>query len=198
MTSTTGSTQNFPDGIDPLPTLQLKRHINYFSRCLRKLPGAYTALDTNRLTLVHFAVQSLDLLGALDNSGGNEVINRDAIIEWVYSLYTSGNDETGVGAGFKGGTFLGAPHLATGNMCSDCGTSANDETNQHKWKTQGAEYDCGHVAMTYTALCTLAALGDNLERFQGKAVIKGLKQLQNSDGRCVLCFSSPKGYIKRT
>ncbi|MEQ2182716.1 hypothetical protein GOODEAATRI_025155, partial [Goodea atripinnis] len=44
-------------------------------------------------------------------------------------------------------------------------------------------YDCGHVAMTYTGLCSLLILGDDLSRVNKEAVLAGLKVLQLEDGR---------------
>ena len=44
-------------------------------------------------------------------------------------------------------------------------------------------FDQGHLAMTYTALCTLITLGDDLSRVDKERIIKGLTQLQREDGR---------------
>ena len=55
------------------------------------------------------------------------------------------------------------------------------------------DYDCSHIAMTYTALASLVILGDDLSRVNRSAVIEGLKALQLSDGRseyyCTLILS---------
>ena len=45
------------------------------------------------------------------------------------------------------------------------------------------EYDCSHIAMTYTALASLLILGDDLSRVNRPAVIEALKILQLPDGR---------------
>ena len=45
------------------------------------------------------------------------------------------------------------------------------------------EYDCSHIAMTYTALASLLILGDDLSRVNRPAVIEALKALQLPDGR---------------
>ena len=45
------------------------------------------------------------------------------------------------------------------------------------------EYDCSHIAMTYTALASLLILGDDLSRVNRQAVIDALKTLQLPDGR---------------
>lgn len=145
-------------------------HIRYFMLSLHQLPSAYSSLDTNRLTLVHFSIQSLDLLGVLHNEGDkrSSQIDRVSITEWIMSLYS--ND----GSGFKGGTFIGP-------------------------STGFNQYDHSHVAMTYTALATLVALHNNvdvnskdklpsfLEKIDKKKIISNLRDLQREDGsfQCV-------------
>lgn len=46
--------------------------------------------------------------------------------------------------------------------------------------------DDGHIAMTYSALCLLVILGDDLSRVNRKAILGSLRKLQQEDG----CFSS--------
>lgn len=127
-----------------------ERHIRYFAGCLRELPEAYSKLDTNRLTLVHFCVHALDLLGALEQ----EQVDCTAIMEWIYSLQQPSG-------GFCGGTFIG-----------ECN---NDDHELFP-------YQHSHIAMTYTALATLTALGDNLERVNKETLVTSLQQLQRPDG----------------
>ncbi|GBP07620.1 Geranylgeranyl transferase type-1 subunit beta [Eumeta japonica] len=45
-----------------------------------------------------------------------------------------------------------------------------------------AHYKCGHLAMTYTGLCILLILGDDLSRVNRKALIEGVKALQTPEG----------------
>lgn len=79
---------------------QPQKHITYFLRSIQcPLPSQYASLDTNRLTLLHFSIQSLDLLGALDL-----LENKESILEWIYSLFVRTKE---YGSGFVGGTFLG-------------------------------------------------------------------------------------------
>lgn len=47
-------------------------------------------------------------------------------------------------------------------------------------------YECGHLAMTYTGLASLVILGDDLSRVNRAAVIRGVKALQQEDGRLVM------------
>ena len=43
-------------------------HIRYFAKALHRLSAPYYAqVDTNRLTMIHFAVHALDLLGVWDD-----------------------------------------------------------------------------------------------------------------------------------
>ena len=143
------------------------RHTRYFATSLQNLPKQYSSADTNRLTLVHFAVQSLDILGVLLDQGvcgdaENQVhINRSEIIEWIYGLQTvPTKTENGfVGGGFKGSNYLGRTDEGTNNP-----------------------YDHSHLAMTYVALCTLIALGDDLSRVNRTAILDTLKGLQKEDG----------------
>lgn len=44
------------------------------------------------------------------------------------------------------------------------------------------EYQCGHLAMTYTSLVTLLILGDDLSRVDKKSIIDGVRACQNPDG----------------
>ncbi|KAH0951810.1 hypothetical protein HN011_008594 [Eciton burchellii] len=44
------------------------------------------------------------------------------------------------------------------------------------------EYQCGHLAMTYTGLVTLLILGDDLSRVDRKSIIEGVRSCQNPDG----------------
>lgn len=85
-------------------------------------------------------------------------INKEHIVEWVLLMQVAPfNDEDGR-SGFRGGSFL----------------SADDKNEQV------------HVAMTYTALCTLALLAQNdqhvWEKLDQDAIIRTLKSLQNKDG----------------
>ena len=128
------------------------RHIRYFAKSIQEIPAPYCRLDSNRLTLVHFATHALDLLGVWDDSQLVESLKLkpDVIVEWIYSLQVSSNGH------FQGGNYVG----------SDATT----------------EYHQGHIAMTYTALCTLLVLGDDLSRIDKKLLLESTKALQRPDG----------------
>jgi len=65
-------------------TLNKKRHLKFFERCLAILPTDYEKLDTNRMTVLFFAILGLDILGELETVVDHN--RRLAIIAWVYSL----------------------------------------------------------------------------------------------------------------
>ena len=103
-------------------------------------------------------------------------------MEWIYGLETvptttitktnaavtdEDNDESScvIGAGFKGSTYLGPIN-----------TNTDDKKNN---------YDHSHIAMTYVALCTLQALGDDLSRIDKHAILSTLRGLQKPNGSFV-------------
>lgn len=170
-------------------TISWKRHKKYFERSLvEELPSPYVSLDTNRLTLVHFAVQSLDVLGC--NSVLDE--HRQRIIDWIYSVFVSFHvhpappnefkDSIQV-AGFLGGTYLGPAFY---NHHEPSSTTTNDScTSKDITSTPSTRvFQHVHIAMTYTALCTLATLGDNLSRIElkRKEIVASLACMQQDDG----------------
>ena len=156
-----------------------RRHVRYFAACLRNLPRQYSSADTTRLSLVHFCLQALDLLGCLPDGpatcgevgSGDVYIDRGPIIEWIYGLQTlpirSADDEGERirGGGFKGGTYLGP-----------LGGDDDDASNPRH------PYDHSHLAMTYVAICSLRALGDDLSRVDADAVLGTIRTLQREDG----------------
>ena len=178
MTKLQSSANNIP--IQPLSPDQLtvSHHVRYFSTCLvsSSLPAPYKSLDTNRLTLVHFAVQSLDVLNSLDKTLDSET--KHQVINWIYALFITltTRDEKGevmTIAGFKGGTFMGPSFYSSYHHDNNEICNNSDDTFNHV-----------HIAMTYTALCTLAALGDDLSRLvpHKQAILHSLRLMQQHDG----------------
>ena len=56
--------------------------------------------------------------------------------------------------------------------------------------------DSGHVAMTYTALCSLLILGDDLQRVDKQAIACGLKNLQLKDGSFQYCVEGSENDMR--
>lgn len=71
---------------------------------------------------------------------------------------------------------------------ADSGGSGGSDSGHHGFRGSAANglnnmYDCGNLAMTYCALSSLLILGDDLNRVDRNAIIKGLKDHQLDDGR---------------
>lgn len=173
---------------DTMMTIDRERHIRYFVGCLsRALPGQYASLDTNRLTLVHFCVHALDMLGFWDDpTGSAAAVDRQSIIEWIYTLQATPEN----GGGFQGGSYLLIEKRIGDNGTSNQEQMLKKETdndnNQNSAYSScqdchtGSLYQYGHIAMTYTALCTLRTLGDDLSRVDTKSILELLlPQLQS-------------------
>ena len=187
------------------------RHIRYFTHSLRTLPKQYSSADVNRLSLVHFCIQSLDILGCLPGGGrgggGEEIcgtvnedvyINRGEIIDWIYGLSTLPtiiDDEDGLkkyaGGGFKGGTYLGDTPIDNSNNEEQ----QNNQSSSQQQQQQQHPYDHSHIAMTYVALCTLRALNDDLSRINKHVILSTLQQLQKDDGSFMaISLTDVEGY----
>ncbi|XP_077290980.1 geranylgeranyl transferase type-1 subunit beta [Arctopsyche grandis] len=138
--------------------VECSRHARYFMHFLTALPAALAAHDTTRLSIAYFAVSGLDVLNSL-HSLSNQM-TKD-LIEWIYSLQIipENEDDDMTVCGFQGSTTLNIEL---------------DECNKY--------YRCGHLAMTYTGLCCLIILGDDLSRVHKKAVMAGVKCLQQPEG----------------
>ncbi|KAL0870613.1 hypothetical protein ABMA27_005573 [Loxostege sticticalis] len=135
-----------------------RQHVKYFMRFLNILPSSLSSHDTTRVTIAYFSVCGLDVLGSISS------INlelRQRIVDWIYQLQVHPNKESGdmSSCGFQGSSTINI----------DLGAA-----NSH--------YRCGHLAMTYTGLCILLTLGDDLSRINRKALVEGVKALQTDEG----------------
>lgn len=142
-------------------SLKRRAHVRYFIRHLAGLPRAYSNLDSTRLVLTFFAISGLDVLNSLDSLSSER---KQEIINWIYSLQIT-NDEELV-SGFQGTSIL----------------------NTVENKNQNSLFKWGHIANTYSALCSLLALGDDLSRINRESIIKSIRALQDEEG----CFSAAK------
>uniref|UniRef100_A0A914W171 Prenyltransferase alpha-alpha toroid domain-containing protein n=1 Tax=Plectus sambesii TaxID=2011161 RepID=A0A914W171_9BILA len=76
----------------PPNSFLIAKHRKFLDRCLKVLPAAYSSLDANRLTLLFFALSSLDILDELERAIGEE--ERRKLIGWIYSLQLTGQSGT--------------------------------------------------------------------------------------------------------
>ncbi|GMI41788.1 hypothetical protein TeGR_g5150 [Tetraparma gracilis] len=145
---------------------------------LSSLPPAYASLDTNRLTLLHFLVHSLDLLRCpkLFSPAGAET--REGITGWILNCLVRPPAEPGEPqtAGFVGSTYMGAAFLPSAEASLEAPPSA--------------ERGGPHIAMTYTALLTLLALGFDLSLLPAREILEGVSALQNLGGEMGGSFRS--------
>uniref|UniRef100_A0A8B9NE42 Prenyltransferase alpha-alpha toroid domain-containing protein n=1 Tax=Accipiter nisus TaxID=211598 RepID=A0A8B9NE42_9AVES len=82
-----------------------ERHVRFFQRCLQLLPERYSSLETSRLTIAFFALSGLDMLDSLD------VVNKDDIIEWIYSLQVLPTEDSDFLEAVMLSQHPGCPHL---------------------------------------------------------------------------------------
>uniref|UniRef100_A0A8D8PUR5 Geranylgeranyl transferase type-1 subunit beta n=1 Tax=Cacopsylla melanoneura TaxID=428564 RepID=A0A8D8PUR5_9HEMI len=145
------------------------KHAKYFHLHLNMLPEKCSSFDSTRITLLFFAISGLDVLDCLDT-----IINpnrREEIIGWIYRLQVLPNEQHSNldACGFLGSTSLNfeSEISSDDNLCS---------------------YRVSNIALTYSALCTLLILGDDLSRVNKKAVLHGVKALQEKSGsfKCTL------------
>lgn len=137
--------------------LEIQKHVKFLIRHLNVYPDAYSSLDSNRLTLLFFAISGLDLLGHLDGLLTEK--RRQDIIDWIYSLQLTDNSGSRCG-GFRGS--LG---------CTD----AQGGSDSHG-------FDAANLAQTYSGLLSLAILKDDFKRIDRQALLDGVKKSQKEDG----------------
>eukprot|EP00729_Bicosta_minor_P008507 gene8507-26781_t len=141
------------------PDIAVKQHSDFFMRFIDMLPQFMESVDTNRMTLVFFTISGLDLLGTLDRKISPE--QKKEIIDWIYSLQVVVPTPP---AGFRGASFIGALYDP---CCEPHGV---------------IPYDGGHLAMSYTALASLAILGDDFSRVCRRDMARALSAYQKADG----------------
>lgn len=65
-----------------------------------------------------------------------------------------------------------------------CGTSINSNVfKSSEFEEILSIYESSHITQTYTALCCLIILDDDLSRVDNVAILNGLKHCQKEDGR---------------
>jgi len=151
------STPSPPEDPPPPLPLLIAKHTKYLARSLNVMPSHASSFDTSRMTIAFFGLCGLDILGRSDLIADQ----KDRAVQWIKRLYVASND--GRIAGFHGGTFL-----------------RSDETKSHLHP----DAHCGHIAMTYTALACLKAMGVAPEylEFDTAALLRGVRALQRTDG----------------
>lgn len=175
------------------------KHIKYFQRLIKSLPEPYGTLDSNRIMVLYFCCNALDILGVLNtidtNSSGSVKssttasstssqdlsIDPAAIIEWIYSMQVPSG-------GFVGGDFSGECSTHHHDKHDDESTafhiSSSTTSSASSSTSSTTSSSSAHISMTYTAIATLAMLGDDLKRVNRDATVRFLKSLQNPKNGC--------------
>ncbi|KAJ1962169.1 geranylgeranyl transferase type-1 subunit beta [Dipsacomyces acuminosporus] len=134
-------------------------HARYFRRCLDMLPSAMAPMEASRMTLVQLCLVGLSVLGELEAYIPEK--ERQEMIEWIYDQQVPRNESGSNAAycGFRGGSLFG-PHSACEYLPANC----------------------ANLAATYSALCSLLLLGDDLSRVDREAIVGAMPYLQQESG----------------
>jgi hypothetical protein len=143
-------------------TFNIQAHLNYFMIASHVLPSHYTSLDPSRLSAVYFVLVAIDLLNGIEH------VSKDKYVDYIYMLQLSASNESITHGyfGFIGGTF-GAHNVVKANE-----VDKSDYEQSHIWHQQQ-----GHIAMIYTALCSLISLEDDLVRVDRAAISAGKRSV---------------------
>ncbi|CAG8469204.1 12023_t:CDS:2 [Ambispora leptoticha] len=157
-----------------------EKHVSYLKMCLELLPHEYESFDTNRMTFAYFCLSGLDLLDVLDSALTPE--RRRGWIDWIYAQQILPNMDNPADnehlCGFRGSPFSGSRFDVNG--------------------VRDAQFpvDAANLAMTYTALCCLLLLKDDLSRVDRPAIINAMRYLQNEDGSFSQTYQSLESDIR--
>lgn len=111
-------------------------------------------------------ISSLDLLNKLNVKITNT--EKKKLIDYLYDLVIDSKSNFPEDCyGFRG------------SKLSNTNSKSNDASLNY------CEYECAHIAQTYTALCCLLILGDDLSRLDTTAILKGIQLCQKDNGRYV-------------
>ncbi|KAI6206533.1 hypothetical protein M3Y94_00923000 [Aphelenchoides besseyi] len=137
------------------------RHVQLLKTFIYVLPGAYVGFDGSRATALSFSLSGLRLLNSLDQKLSIE--EKQQIIDWIYMLQiTSRNEVPPESFGFRG--------------------SIQSYFDPQTKEERISEYESAHIAQTFSALCCLLILGDDLQRVDRIAVLSAVRACQLSDG----------------
>lgn len=143
----------------PAEEILFQKHAKYFVRFLNILPARLASHDSTRVTIAFFAVNGLDVLDSLHLLSDSF---RTDIINWIYSLQVVPKPGARPCGGIQGSSTLNVL-----NPPECCGLEA------YRW---------GHLAITYTGIAVLVALGDDLSRLDRRAIVEGVAAVQRPDG----------------
>uniref|UniRef100_A0A182QX37 Geranylgeranyl transferase type-1 subunit beta n=1 Tax=Anopheles farauti TaxID=69004 RepID=A0A182QX37_9DIPT len=139
--------------------VEFRKHAKYFIRFLHTLPARLASHDSTRVTIAFFAVSGLDVLDSLHML--TDTFQQD-IINWIYKLQVVPRPGERAYGGIQGSSTFDV--LDTPDSCG---------LQMYRW---------GHLAITYTGIAVLVALGDDLSRLNRRAIVDGVAAVQRDDG----------------
>lgn len=135
-----------------------QQHVAFLMMMYELLPLDYQYQEINRITLAHFAISGLRLLGALDR------VDKDVVSDWVLSLQAHPSNE----ADLTNGEFYGFHGSRSSQFHpDDNGVLTHNGSN---------------LASTYCALAVLKAVGYNFANIDSKSILISMRNLQQHDG----------------
>ncbi|XP_065199908.1 geranylgeranyl transferase type-1 subunit beta [Planococcus citri] len=143
--------------------LKINLHIKFLQRFLHNAPKSLATYEPIRPTIIFFIVSSLDLLNDIDSISAAE---KSAICDWIYQMQAEPRSEAHEESHAMNYGFFGSRTLVF------------QDSDNHDL----SEYNFGQLGMTYSCLCTLIILGDDLSRVNKSAILKSIKHLQSENG----------------
>uniref|UniRef100_A0A0N5B8Q8 Protein geranylgeranyltransferase type I n=1 Tax=Strongyloides papillosus TaxID=174720 RepID=A0A0N5B8Q8_STREA len=149
-----------------------KRSEKFFKRFSDMFPSEYVkAVDSNKQTFNSFIVIGLDILKCLNKCCDEDNKNANEMVEWIYRTQIHGkfdedDDSDNAEFGFRGS------FMTSGNYIKDKDCLEDVKT----------EYDIPTISQTFSALCVLLSLGDDLKRVKRKEILESIKKCQREDG----------------
>ncbi|ODV93434.1 hypothetical protein PACTADRAFT_36052 [Pachysolen tannophilus NRRL Y-2460] len=139
-----------------MPELLLEKHVRYFHRLLGILPSQFQSADSNKLVIIYFALNGLDILNKLDTV---KIPERELLIKRIYENYLV----LPGGEGFRGSE--------TYNLGENKSSSSYN-------------YDPPNLAATFIALSILFILKDSsiVQRLDRDKIMKYVQRCQIQDG----------------
>lgn len=155
-------------------------HINFLMKYLRNACQSLTFYEPTRPTTLFFMISGLDMLSALNKISTEE---KSHICDWIYTQQVE-------------------PRPGLENDIEElkkCGFYGSRTLIFKGGKEQNvSEYNVGNLAMTYSCLCTLVILGDDLSRLNKVTTLKAVKYLQNKNGSflsSIICGENDMRFI---
>ncbi|XP_021910432.1 geranylgeranyl transferase type-1 subunit beta [Carica papaya] len=135
-----------------------ERHVVYLEMMYEMLPHCYQTQEINRLTLAHFIISGLRLLGAFGR------VDKEAVANWVLSFHAQPRNKAELGDGkfygFHGSRSSQFPPDSNGVLI----------------------HNGGHLASTYCALAILKNVNYDFANIDSESILMSMRNLQQPDG----------------